>query len=157
MKKIKLTKGLIALVDDNEFEKLNKHKWFSQKKGDTFYARRYECKNGKIKRIYMHREILELKNKKEEVDHINKNGIDNRKENMRICTHQQNQWNTKKRTGISQFKGVHWHKKANKWQGQIRCNNKWYYLGLYNSETEAAHVYNKKAKELHGEFAQLNA
>ena len=91
-----------------------------------------------------------------EIDHINGNGLDYRKCNLRVCTHQQNLQNQRIQKGVSKFKGVCWHKASQKWMAKIKHNYKTIYLGVFNNEIDAAKSYNKKAKELFGEFARLN-
>ena len=101
----------------------------------------------------MHREIMKP-SKVEVIDHINHNKLDNTKENLRCCTKQQNEMNKVKRSNTSsKFKGV---TKINKWMASITFNNKTINLGYFNTEKEAAKIYNVKAKELFGEFAYLN-
>ncbi len=107
------------------------------------------------KNIPMHRHIMKPE-KGFLVDHKNHNTLDNRKENLRICTRQQNMWNRKRTCGTSKFKGVYWCNTNNKWISEVTLNSKKIYLGRYKTETEAAKAYNAKAKELFGEFACLN-
>jgi hypothetical protein len=93
------------------------------------------------------------------VDHINGDGLDNRKCNLREVSHAQNMWNRKITTKAeTMFKGVHFIKKAikNPWIGLIRHNNKNIYLGVFKTDIEAALAYNKKALELFGEYARIN-
>ena len=91
-KKIELTQGKFAIVDDGDFEWLNQHKWSAQKGRNTYYAIRGVRENGKHKRIYMHIEILGKKNGLQ-IDHMNGNGIDNRRTNLRHVTSRQNRQN----------------------------------------------------------------
>ena len=91
------------------------------------------------------------------VDHINGNPLDNRKSNLRICTNAENQRNKGVyKNNKSGYKGVHWFKRDKKWQAQIKHNNKSIHIGLYEDKEEAARAYDKKAKELHGNFKNLN-
>jgi hypothetical protein len=91
------------------------------------------------------------------VDHRNRNPLDNRRTNLRICTHSQNSINKKTiTTGTSKYRGVSFKQANGKWQAGIRVDRKVIYLGLYNTELEAAIAYNRSAKFLHGEFAVLN-
>lgn len=167
MKEIQLTQGKIALIDDEDFELLNQHKWCADQGLVTYYAGRQitiqsqnKAKNIKRKRttIYMHRIILENKLKdNEDIHHINGNGLDNRKCNLQIVTRSQHHMTKKKRKNCSsQYKGIHWHKSHKKWQAQIMINYKRINLGYFNNEIEAAKAYDAKAKELFGEFARLN-
>lgn len=159
MKRIKLTQGKFAIVDDADFEWLNRHKWYACKSCNTFYvARSSPIVNGKRTIILMHREILGLGlGDKRQGDHKNHHGLDNRRDNLRIATCSQNHQNEVPRRNFSSaFKGVSWRKRHDKWQAKIQVNGKIKYLGCFDSETEAARVYNRAAKELFGEFARLN-
>lgn len=155
-KRILLTQGKVALVDDEDYEWLNQWKWYAIKRGNIFYAARYIGKWPKQRTILMHREILNVP-KGAEIDHINCKGLNNRKSNLRICTHQQNTQNQRKpKYKSSKYKGVHWSRIAKKWAATIRHNNKGIHLGYFVNQIEAAKTYNKKAKALFGEFARLN-
>ncbi len=153
---IKLTQELYALVDAEDFERLNKHKWHAHKGGRTYYAERHPpAQNGKQQIVCMHREILQLP-KGVHADHRSGYGLDNRRTNLRPATLQQNQFNRRLQGGKSKYKGVVWHKGAKKWQAQIRFNSKEIYLGLFRSEVDAAKAYDKAAKKLFGEFVRTN-
>ena len=160
MKEIQLTQGKVALVDDDMYEYLNQWKWYAytSKKSKTFYAARNSLKiNGVRKRIKMHIFIYDKNNPNILVDHINNNGLDNRKCNLRICTHKQNQQNKLIfKSNTSGYKGVFWHKLANKWASRIGLNRKMIYLGVYINKVEAAKAYNIAAIKFYGEFAKLN-
>ncbi len=154
MKKIPLTQGKFAIVDDDMFEYLNQWKWCAEKTTyDTYIALRAIHLNNKTKKIRMHRVIIG-NIKGGEVDHINHNTLDNRKCNLRLCTRSQNSQNrNKQRNCTSQYKGVCWHKRRRKWIVQIKTKKKQIEIGFYESEVEAAKAYESKAKELFGEFA----
>lgn len=164
MKIISLPHDKIALVDDEDYDELIKYKWHTRIKGrdTTWYVYRWEyigIENGKKRYRYiaMHRDILKPK-KEQCIDHINHNGLDNRRCNIRICDRSQNNFNrnadSKNKTSV--YKGVTFYKKCNKWQAQINFRNKYIYIGLYISEIDAAKAYDQKAKELFGEYANLN-
>lgn len=159
MKQIKLTQGKFALVDDSDYEKLDKYKWYALRNcRGVFRAVRGFCcsETKKIRSIYMHRQIMSAL-KGMDVDHINHNTLDNQKHNLRICTRSQNMKNgLSHKDSSSQFKGVFWHSKAQKWEATIWENKKHFYLGCFDNEIEAAKAYDRKAKELFGEFANLN-
>ena len=157
MKKIPLTQGKFAIVDDNDFEELSKYKWHANKMGNSYYAKTSFGKNG-TKRIRpsMHGLILKLK-KPQEIDHINRDGLDNRKCNLRVCTRSQNQQNKRpQKQCTSKYKGVSWYEAGKKWRAFIMLKSKHYYLGGFNNEIECAKAYDKRAKELFGEFARTN-
>jgi hypothetical protein len=149
---IPLTQGKFAIVDAEDYDRLNQDKWYAGKCKNTYYAGRVE--GGKT--IKMHREIMHAP-KGVLVDHINHNGLDNRKRNLRLCTHAQNCYNQQaSATGTSKYKGVSWHKSNSKWSARIRCDRKFYNLGEFDNQMEAAMAYDDKAVELFGEFACLN-
>lgn len=159
MKRIPLTRGMFALVDDADFERLNKHKWCAYKRPQTFYAGRSTLlPNGKWRMIYMHREILGLKfGDIRQGDHKNHNGLDNRRDKLRICTCSQNHQNGNPYRGSSSaFKGISWHKGGHKWQAFIKTDGQNIYLGCFMSEIEAAKAYDIAAKKYFGEFALTN-
>lgn len=151
---IELTQGQITIVDDWLFKFLDRYNWYAQNHTGKFYA------HGTIvskKEVFLHRFLMGLPNKEYRVDHINHNTLDNRLCNLRICNQSENCANSKKQKyTLSKYKGVHFHKIANKYCVEITHNYKQYYLGLFKSEIKAARVYNNAAKELFGEFAYLN-
>lgn len=149
MKKIPLTKGKYALVDDEDYDFLMRWKWQYNPRG---YAQRGGDINDQISTVRMHRQIMNVE-KGIEIDHQDYDGLNNQKSNLRLCNRSQNVMNRRKlkKTG-SKFKGVSWDKKANKWRSRIR--QKW--LGNFSSEIEAAKAYNEAAIEYFGDFAWLN-
>lgn len=157
MKTIPLTQGKFAIVDDEDYEWLNQWKWCADKIGKTYYAvRTINHKLGK-QMILMHRQILRLtKGDGKLTDHRNHNGLNNRKCNLRICTHNQNHQNRRKPRTLNRYKGVSWHKPSKRWCAHIIHNKKYIHLGYFDNEIKAAKTYDKKAKELFGEFACLN-
>jgi len=159
MKQIQLTQNKVAIVDDEDFEWLNQWKWSAYKSHNIWYAIRSELTTNKNRTIIrMHREILGLKlGDKLESDHINHNGLDNRRCNLRICNRFQNQHNRQPQKNCSSsYKGVYWNKEYRKWQIQIQVNGKRKNLGRFNSEIEAARVYDEAARGYYGEFAFTN-
>lgn len=160
MKEIILSanKGIV-LVDDEDYEFLSQWNWHLC----GGYAVRWERygvrKDNKRKTICMHRVILGLTNPKIHTDHINMNGLDNRKENLRACLPSQNSMNIPKRNiknATSIYKGVRLDKRSNRWEARIVYYRKQMFIGTYATEIEAGISYDKKAKELYGEFAVLN-
>jgi AP2 domain/HNH endonuclease len=151
MKAIPLTKGFVALVDDEDYETLARYKWCADIKSNTVYAsRRVRGKKGQA-HIRMHRVIMGAPSALE-VDHINHCGIDNRKSNLRICTHQENLQNKqrlnpaiasrkKSKNDTSRYKGVHWDKTNRRWVAQISINCKKINLGSFQNELEAYTAY----------------
>ena len=138
-----------AIVDDEDYLFLIKWRWFLDSTG---YPARDELK----KRYRMHVVIMKPLAGME-VDHINSNKLDNRKENLRVATHQQNMYNrvgSLNKTSI--YKGVRYRKGRGCWMAAIEYNRKRYYLGSFLVERHAAMSYDIWAKELFGEFAKLN-
>jgi hypothetical protein len=165
MKEIKLTQGQVAIVDDEDFEWLNQWKWQAKWNKNTFsfIAARGIRIEKKQQTQNMARLICGLKyGDKRQVDHKNFDTLDNRRQNLRVCTHQQNSQNCRKhrhrsgRKTSSIYTGVYWHKLSNKWQATITYNRKRIYLGCFIFRIDAALAYDKKARELCGEFACLN-
>jgi len=159
-RRIPLTQGKYAIVDPDDFERLNKHKWYAVQCKNTCYAGRNSRPGASQKRLYikMHRVVL----KPPEgfiVDHINRNGLDNRKANLRLATRAQNSLNRpyiKRPNSPSKYKGVTWHKRNKKWQAQICYNGIHKTIGYFHDEVAAAKAYDKAAKKYHKEFAVLN-
>ena len=110
------------------------------------------------RRMRLHRLIMGVVDTPEVfIDHIDGNGCNNQKSNLRICTCLENAWNVKPRKNTSsKYKGVYYHSQSRKWQARINKNKKAYYLGLFETEEAAAEAYNNAATELFGEFARLN-
>lgn len=162
MREILLSQGKVALVDDCDFEELNQFKWYANKcyRGHTWYVlRSYKTAEGKKCVASMHRHILGLtKGDKKIGDHINHNGLDNRRENLRICTHAQNIHNQQKQTRAksSRFKGVQLRPKSNPWFARIKVDGTFHTIGYFSSEEEAARAYDAAAIQHFGEFAFLN-
>jgi hypothetical protein len=142
-KEISLTQNKVALVDDEDYTELSKHKWFASKIGDKYYyAQRHSHKDPvthKSTTIQMHSVILGTP-KGMETDHINGNGLDNRRENLRVVTCRENQQN-RHTSKSSIYPGVSWHERTHKWQARIRIKGKEKYIGLFEEESEAAKSY----------------
>lgn len=152
MKEIPLSQGEVAIVDDENFEHLNQFKWFFSSYG---YAVAFlpMVAGKRPPQIYMHRSILPGH---AEIDHINGDRIDNRKSNLRPATHAENAMNSQKRLGSSRYKGVSWCESRGLWEVQLMHNKRKIHAGRYESEVDAAHVYDYAAKVLFGEFARIN-
>lgn len=164
MKKIKLTQGKYALVDDEDYPLLSKYKWHAWKDPNrhVWYAKRSvhipkkESKTGKYscKVVKMHCQVMGQRY----IDHINRNGLDNRRCNLRAATNSQNMQNrTKRRNAVSSsYVGVYWDKQMSKFRSRIRIDGKSKHLGLFDNEVDAAKAYDLAARELYGEHAHLN-
>lgn len=154
-KSIPLTQGKFALVDNEDFEKVNKYKWCFQTRGYAYrHAPAEFYSRGCV--LYMHRIIMNAPDGIE-VDHINGDKLDNRRENLRFANRSQNSRNTPKRkNGTSGFKGVTFVKRLSKWKAQIEIDNRGKYLGVFLDKEDAARAYDEVAKMYFGEFAKLN-
>lgn len=152
MKEIKLTRGKVAIVDDEDYERLSMHSWHSTEKG---YAATTVYADGKRISVRMHRMLMGLgSGDSRQVDHINGNRADNRRSNLRICTASENSRNraltTANKSGI---KGVYFYKPQNKWRGEVEVEGSVFMVGTFNTPEEARDAVRKKRIELHGEFA----
>lgn len=153
MREIPLTQGKVALVDDEDFEELSKYRWHYER---VWHGEEYaRCSVGKRKT--MHQMIMRTPVGMQ-TDHRDHNGLNNQKSNLRICTVSENQSNRLKQQGrySSDYLGVTWRSKEQKWVAQIRTGGRLQNLGFFVGEAEAAAAYNEAAQRLHGEFARLN-
>lgn len=155
MKTIELTQGRVALVDDDDFEYLNQWKWQ--------YHRGYACRSqrigdrkiGKRKYFWMHREILKTPDGLF-TDHIDRNGLNNQKSNLRVCTKSQNRMNTiKRKDNTVGYKGVR--KNRTGWQARLMVNGISVLQKTFHNLQDAIDAYDNTAREYHGEFANVNS
>jgi hypothetical protein len=156
---IPLTRGMAALVDADDYGRLAKYNWQAYRGNrHIYYAQRHIMINGKKSSSQMHREILNIHvGDKHIIDHINRNGLDNRKENLRSVTRSINGYNCKLYTNNSSgYRGVEWNKKEKKWHSLIRVDGKLIYCGSFLSLTAAAIAYNQAALKYRGGNAILN-
>lgn len=153
MKIIKLTRGLEAIVDDGVFEEIGHLKWHADPRG--YALRKVTSQCGKYVASYMHREILGLKyGDIDLVDHVNRNKLDNRLENLRICNRSENAINANKpKTNTSGFKGVMFDNKSKKWRAKITKNKNTISLGSFDSPELAAEAYRVESIKLHGKYS----
>jgi len=148
---IELTQGKVAMVDDEDFEWLTQWKWCAHNTNGYWYA-----KSGAKPSIRMHQLLLDPP-LGYQCDHINNDGLDNRRVNLRLCTSSQNQQNRKPQSGgTSKFKGVHWYKNYKRWMAGIQINQERIFLGYFHSEIDAAQAYDKAALKYFGGFARTN-
>lgn len=161
MKTIPLTQGMVAVVDDSDFDWLSTFSWHAKFADGKWYARKGErtvSPNGThTVMAYMHRVILGLSKGDPDVDHADGDGLNNQRHNLRTATDAQACMN---RSGWSEcgFKGVNWSERPRDrhWRAHIRFEKKLIHLGYFSTPQEAALAYNAKALELFGEFARLN-
>lgn len=149
---IPLTHGLVSLIDEADLHAVSQFKWTA--KNDGRYAYRTHRLNGKRQAIYLHRFIMPPPDGLW-IDHIDGNGLNNQRHNLRFCTPQQNTQNSRGHFRSSKYKGVG--KTPNgRWATQLRVDGKPKRIGYFDTEIEAALCYDRAASELHGEFARLN-
>jgi hypothetical protein len=150
-------------VDDSDYDEVMEHKWGVCKIENTYYVQRaihlgYIKGKQKQKTILLHRQLLGITDPKIFADHRDHNGLNNQRENLRVATNRQNQFNrkpdkTSKGKPVSSiYKGVYWDKSNSKWRSQIMANGKRKSIGQFEDEYEAHLAYEKAAKEVHGEF-----
>lgn len=152
--KIPLTQGHYALIDKEDLSELSKYKFHIDK--GYVSTSKWIKEEKRVKHFRIHN-ILMAPSQGLEVDHINGDPLDNRKENLRIVTHSQNMMNSKiSKNNTSGYKGVSFNIARNKWQVHIMDNKKEKCVGYFNNKIEAAKVYNQEALKYYGEFAKLN-
>ena len=160
MKQIPLTQGKFAIVDNEDFKWLSRWKWYAKQVKDKWYAYRnvrLNTKNGCGQTlIAMHRIILNTLQGFYS-DHRDGNGLNNQRDNLRVCSCSQNQANgSLRKDNQSGYRGVSWSQQVKKWRAQIKYQGKVIYLGAFRNKKIAANIYDQKANELFGEFARLN-
>lgn len=148
---IELTRGKVALVSVQDADRVLQHKWYAQHTDGLWYgARTIACPK---QMIFMHTFITGYKR----TDHINGDGLDNRRSNLRETTQRQNVQNARKTSGkTSKYKGVSWYKPTRSWRVQIHVNGHKIYLGVHKDEEHAAKVYDSAARSCFGPFDCLN-
>lgn len=155
---IPLTRGYVAIVDDEDYQWLRQWRWGVWAYERRAYAvRNLYLGNQRQSRVRMHREILQAPEGML-VDHIDGNGLNNRRSNLRLATHKENARNSRKSIGVSSstYKGVAYEKETGQWRARIRDDNGLVYIDRYHSEEAAACAYDLAAVRCHGEFARLN-
>lgn len=152
-----LSQGKVAVIDFEDFEKVRGFKWYAQKAGSCFYACRDVWEGGNRTKLFLHRFLTNCPPDLE-VHHINGDGLDNRQENLQICTAQQHRFarQRKKADASSKCRGVSWSKRYEEWRARIGHHGVTIHLGYFDSEEDAARAYDAKATELFGEFAAPN-
>lgn len=164
MQEIELTRGYICIIDDIDQDLTNQNwiAWVHDNRPGLVYAYGYTPRPNR-KTFQMHRVILSrMLNRElspnEHCDHIDGNGLNNTRANLRLSVKHGNHKNASKKdkTTSSLYKGVHWYKAMNIWRAKIQCDNTSHHLGNFENEVDAAKAYDEAAKQLHGKFAKLN-
>lgn len=157
-KEIPLTRGYVALVDDEDCEWVISKKWsVCIPNAHNKYAHHKKWVGGRSVGILMHRVIAGASGRGFIVDHIDGNGLNNCKENLRICTGAENNINRRKhKVMTSLYKGVFWAKSTSGWAAMVGINGKRIWLGTFKTQEEAAAAYDLAAQNIHGRFAKLN-
>jgi hypothetical protein len=156
MKLIPLTRGLVAIVDETDYQRLSRIKWYALRCNRTFYAACHSSERPR-KMILMHRLVVYAPSVKK-VDHINGNTLDNRRANLRLASNAQNLHNCKvaRTNNTSGFKGAIFDKRIGRWAAQIRFRGKRYNLGYFDTPELAAQEYDRAARLLFRQFARTN-
>ncbi len=156
-RRIRLSNGMFVKVDPGDFAAVSGRRWYAKRGPCAWYA--VSCVRRGKRRSYllMHRFIMKP-GRGMVIDHINHNGLDNRRANLRIVTQQQNSWNSRRglRQGKSRYKGVSWDKDNRKWVATIRVEGKCRRIGFFEDEISAARAYDAAAKKHRGEYALIN-
>lgn len=163
MQTTELTKGLKAIISDIDFEWVNQWKWYAKIGKKSFYAYRNSRpdEHGKRKSLLMHRELFLRINPNSDpaldIDHMDGNGLNNQRENLRLATDSKQRHNqTIRRNNTSGFLGVTWNKAVGKYSARVRLNWKRKHVGWFNCPIEAAKARDVSARELHGPFGTYN-
>lgn len=144
---INLSRGQHALVDLQDLQLVSFRKWYADPKRSTMYARTDAVIDGKRTRLYMHRVITGAP-KGKVVDHINGNGLDNRRANLRICCHSKNGHNRRHKHNPHGRTGITWDPHRERWVAQITVNYKYRALGRFKTKSEAIAARAQAEKEL---------
>lgn len=155
-REIRLTRGMVAIVDDDDYQELARFKWQAVNvSGRKWYACRSIWRDGKSSRIYMHRQITGA-GAGDEVDHVDGDGLNNRTCNLRLATRSQNCANRATRKPGLKFKGVYPAKRDGFWRAYIAHEGKQISLGWHDSQEKAARAYDQAALRFYGAYARLN-
>lgn len=147
------------MVDDDDYEKVSQFKWFYVQQRDGGYAKRYvRLVNGRQEYQAMHHLVWGAVPVGFEIDHVDRNGINNQRHNLRLATRQQNNVNRRTVNGrkTSKYRGVSLSRETQKWRASITVEKRSIYLGTFREEEAAARAYNSAAQQFFGKFAVLN-
>lgn len=159
MRTILLTDSDVILLDDSDYNLAKRYNWWALRTTNgkkIKYAASDVFTRGERCTLLLHRVLLQPR-ADQYIDHINHNGLDDQRHNLRVCTMSQNQGNRRKQSNnTSGYKGVHWHTQRQKWCASIKINYRSHSLGLWSDPWRAAQAYNRAALEAWGEFALIN-
>lgn len=156
MRTIPLSKGYVAIVDDEDYGDLARYRWYALEAPHNVYGLRFERIDGKRRGVLMHRQITGAV-KGQDVDHADRDGLNNRRSNLRLCSRPQNRANSIVSAGkSSRYKGVAWHKNQGCWHVRISVGGKVRHLGTFSDEERAARAYDDASAVAWGEFARPN-
>jgi len=150
--------NLYTVIDDEDADLALAHTWnvMKQRPGNSFYAfTRVKLPDGKRKTVFLHRLIMGAQ-PGQQVDHIDMDGLNNQRSNLRLCTNRENCRNTSTRPGSSKYRGVGWVSCCSAWRARIVIGTKRTHLGLFDTEKEAAEAYDNASRIYYGEFGRVN-
>jgi hypothetical protein len=151
MKKLKMTGGFVTIVDDDVYEWASKRGWFAERHSNRTRIYAKDSKRNRLHRLIMKAGVGQ------QVDHRDGNGLNNRRDNLRLCDRRGNARNTDLRVNNeSGFKGVYWYRRDSEWKAQIKIDGKVKHLGCYSDARDAAEAYDRAALSLFGEYAWTN-
>ena len=153
VREVPVSGGRTALIDEADYESIQHWKWSSCRKRHTFAVYRAVLEQGKSRRIYLSRFIMQAPSGLF-VDHENGDGLDNRRDNLRLCTHTENNRHRcrPQSTNTSGHRGVFWERGAKKWRAQLSVNNRNVHLGMFLTVEDAGNAYRQAAVSRYGEF-----
>ena len=152
--RVELSQGLFALVDETDLEKVVKLNWHALADEHTHYAIAHVRTGGRYVRSWkMHRYLLEIDSPKLIIDHVNGNGLDNRRCGLRTCTNAENLRNRRVSSNSrSRLKGAYWCEQGQRWRSSVLEDGKQKHLGYFDTPEEAHAAYCAEAQKLHGDF-----
>lgn len=154
MRGLPLSQGCVAFVDDRDFERASAFKWSLKRSGKNLYAHRRLGTSS----ITLHRFLVGLPPGVGKIDHWDGDGLNNQRDNIRVCSPTQNMRNRRPNDNhSSKYKGVGWRKSLGKWYASIRVNGRLIHLGFFRRETSAARAYDAAARKYFDKFCRLNS
>jgi hypothetical protein len=156
MREIVLVNGNKAFIDDEDYEKTTGYKWYLLKYGNNQYAIGYKYDGGNQTACLLHRLIMPV-NEKDVIDHIDFNGLNNCKSNLRVVSNYENSWHHRlSKNNTSGYRGVSWDKSKGKYRATLRRYGEYFHLGNFSDAVEAARAYDEAAEKMFGVFAVKN-